>query len=307
MKKAILRFARILGFGYPKRVIMLVDDQDKITLLEDFTINATRSRGSAAREAKEKQKEKIHGGEEGSNCNSNNEEGSESGSQNGIELSNKGKMSIVTDKRTGEVYGIQGDVEALFTPMRPSEIYREVGISAVLPGFIVYNLALFWLMEAIPPIDPYIMTVLGTGLILMSVFNARYAYTGVINSFMAMEKANIGGLRVFVPAKREYLALEPSDDRQLRDATMSAIIGKIRPLEATNEKLMQELHQVADKVDTAFKLGLRLRNTFMPSLEKLPAPALLIGLFLLGMILGWVLSGGVGMNMNAPVNGSVVP
>jgi len=216
-------------------------------------------------------------------------------------------MSIVTDKRTGEVYGIQGDVEALFTPMRPSEIYREAGISAVLPGFIVYNLVLFWLMEAIPPIDPYIMTVLGTGLILMSVFNARYTYTGVINSFMAMEKANIGGLRVFVPAKREYLALEPSDDRQLRDATMSAIIGKIRPLEATNEKLMQELHQVADKVDTAFKLGLRLRNTFMPSLEKLPAPALLIGLFLLGMILGWVLSGGVGLNLNTPVNGSVAP
>jgi len=170
----------------------------------------------------------------------------------------------------------------------------------------VYNLAIFWLMNAIQ-IDPYIMTVLGTGLILMSVFNARYAYAGVINSFMAMEKANIGGLRVFVPAKREYLALEPSGDRQLRDMTMSAIIAKIRPLEATNEKLMQELHQVADKVDTAFKLGLRLRNTFMPSLEKLPAPALLIGLFLLGMILGWVLSGGVGMNMNMPVNGSVAP
>ncbi|MEM4217636.1 MAG: hypothetical protein QXZ09_06405, partial [Candidatus Methanomethylicaceae archaeon] len=148
---------------------------------------------------------------------------------------------------------------------------------------------------------------LGTALILMSVFNARYAYSGVINAFTAMEKADVGGLRVFVPAMREYLALQPSENKQIRDSVVSAIVAKIRPLEAENEKLMEELHQVADKVDRAFKLGLRLRNTFIPTLEKLPAPALLIGLFVLGLIIGWILSGGVGIAPPTSVNGSVVP
>ena len=282
--KPVINLARLFGFGYPKRVIQLVDYDDRVITIEDFTV-ARQSTGA----------DKKHGQDQSQDNKSHKPRENE--------------VSIITDRETGEVYAIQGDAEALFSPRRPAEIYREAGISAVLPGFIIYNILLFWAFDALPSVDPYLMTIIGTGMVLMSVFNARYAYMGVINSFMALEKANVGGLRLFVPAKREYLALNPSDDKQLRDAVVSAIVAKIRPLEAANEKLMQELHQVADKVDTAFKLGLRLRNTFMPSLEKLPAPALLIGLFLLGLILGWVLSGGVSLAhpANSTINGSVVP
>jgi len=282
--KPVINLARLFGFGYPKRVIQLVDYDDRVITIEDFTV-ARQSTGA----------DKKHGQDQSQDNKSHKPRENE--------------VSIITDRETGEVYAIQGDAEALFSPRRPAEIYREAGISAVLPGFIIYNILLFWAFDALPSVDPYLMTIIGTGMVLMSVFNARYAYMGVINSFMALEKANVGGLRLFVPARREYLALNPSDDKQMRDAVVSAIVAKIRPLEAANEKLMQELHQVADKVDTAFKLGLRLRNTFMPSLEKLPAPALLIGLFLLGLILGWVLSGGVSLAhpANSTINGSVVP
>lgn len=301
--KALLSLARLFGFGYPKRTIQLVDANNKMITLEDFTVTVTVSeKGKAETKAKAKAQAEAQAEAEktpDANANAN---------------ANANKMSIVTDRRTGETYAIQGDAEALFAPKRPAELYREAGISAVLPGFIIYNILLFWAFDTLPPVDPYLMTILGTSFVLMSIFNARYAYMGVINSFAALEKADVGGLKLFIPAMREYLALQPSEDKQLRDAVVSSIVAKIRPLEAANEKLMQELHQVADKVDTAFKLGLRLRNTFMPSLERLPAPALLIGLFALGLVLGWVLSGGVGMgghippdNSTAIINGSVRP
>lgn len=285
MAPRILRtLARLFGFGYPKRVIQLLDSNDKAITLEDFavTVNEKGNNEAKTEEKAEAEPKKTFS-----------------------------KISVVTDRRTGETYAIQGDAEALFAPKRPAELYREAGISAVLPGFIIYNILLFWSFDALPPVDPYLMTILGTAMVLMSIFNARYAYMGVINSFAALQKADVGGLKLFVPAMREYLALQPSEDKQLRDAVVSAIVAKIRPLEAANERLMDELQQVADKVDVAFKLGLRLRNTFMPSLERLPAPALLIGLFVVGLVLGWILSGGVGMappaNATAAVNGSVVP
>lgn len=229
------------------------------------------------------------------------------------EKTNDTPISIITACKTKETYAIQGDVDALYVARKPADVFREAGISAVLPGFIIYNVLLFWAFDALPPVDPTLMTILGTSFVLMSIFNARYAYTGCINVLSALEKADVGGIRLFVPARREYLALQPSDNKQLRDAVVSSIVAKIRPLEAENERLMDEIHQVADKVDRAFKLGLRLRNTFLPTLERIPAPGLLIGIFIVGLVLGWVLSGGVALPGTQPpvnstvVNGSVVP
>ncbi len=293
--KPLLSLARMFGFGYPKRVVQLVDKDDEIVRVEDFTVT------------KRLEHEDFKKPQPNQDAQQPNAQEPKQGQQN------QPGVSLITDRRTGEVYAVQGDAEALFSPKRPAELYREAGISAVLPGFIVYNILLFWSFDALPPMDPYVMTILGTALVLMSVFNARYAYFGVINHFAALEKADVGGVRVFVPAMREYLALQPSENKQLRDSVVSAIVAKVRPLEAANEKLMEELHQVADKVDTAFKLGLRLRNTFLPTLERIPAPGLLIGIFVVGLVLGWVLSGGVALpGTQSPVNstivnGSVVP
>lgn len=201
-----------------------------------------------------------------------------------VPASSRGGVTMVRIHDPGPVPGevfVAGD-HMEWKPASPAEIWRVSGLLFGLLAWLTYTILIFMPDPLLTPL-----------LLIICVYAWYMIYIPRIQHIHAILKGHIGGTPLYVPAAAAYLTPSPSPDVDLEGAAVRAATSKLRSLDAENRRLLEETAEVAEKVDRAFLLGLRLRKTFLPVSAKLPAPIILILIFLAGIVLGYLLGGGV--------------
>ena len=219
-----------------------------------------------------------------------------------IEISKKKyKNSIIHDEKTHEVYQIRGDLKKYLKPYRIVDYYPEAAASLLLPGFIIYTAILLWAFGVITMSTIWVM--IFTFLLAMMLFQGKYVYTeGNIQAVDCAYKGHISGFKLYVPMHKDFLDLEPSDDKSIIKDSIKRLVSFFKPVLAENQLLTEQIQKMADGYSKSFLLGLRMRKGYMDLSEKYPAWIwALIGV-VIGIIIGLVISGGV-----APAPGGAGP
>ncbi len=338
LKAWLIAFARIWGFCYPSKVLIVMDPTTgKKRIIEKFTsilgikrkykLKAEagdkgsksakkdaliKTKANNTKEKNDKDKENTNGNNKtdapkptastGAKANGNGAKAAEKAIEDMSEDELKDLVgdidiekgfSTVTDLKTFSSYVIAGKVETFFRARKPVEVFPSVVLAVFLPILLiteVWQVALIYNLH----FDEVLLAAAFTACITLTVHNARYAYGSGVEVLYATMKTSAGGEPLYIPNMIEFLNFKQSRNQDLRDDLLSAAYAKLRPLELQNAKLMASLEKSFKAWDMAKAEGARtVRTTGISRLQTIAPYWAIILIFAVGIIFGWILSGGV--------------
>jgi len=301
LKKDLILFARIFGFCYPSKVVNISDTTTgKSKMIENFQITSAGKRQyvkSEQHQEKEDAKNTKNGNNKKKQTKPYDEDEQEDVIKDLEDMGDKG-FSMLTDLNTKEDFRIAGRIETMFRGRRPADVFQLTSLAVFLPVLIITEVWQLFTIYNIP-VDPVISATLGTFFLMLTVHNARYCWGSSVQVLYVTKKTSVGGADIYIPNMIEFLNFKQSKVKDLRDDLMAMLNAEIRPLRNENAKLNATLENLYKSIDKAKQQGRRDGLTFANSRLSTFGPYwVTIVIFIAGVLLGWFMSGGVGIVQN---------
>lgn len=292
-KEILTKLIRAFGFGYPDQVVV-VNKKDDQTYVEDFEILEKSSRKLPILEKKAKDindlKELEENIEEPEDLEDQDLDHEEENNETKTKKQLDQVYSMIRDKKSDQIYQVQGKVSEDMKPRAIVDLFPQASIVLLLPGIIIYTMVLLWSFGLIEM--GYPETIISVFLFSTLFYQGYHVYNSYISTLDLAYKGQISGHDMYVPKRTKYLRIWSQDDKNLVEKSIGLMISFIRPIMAENKALNSENNNMEDRVQKGIKIGER---KVIGAMEKSQVPSWLwlLGLFLAGILVGYLLAGGV--------------
>lgn len=288
LKRGLLKIGRMFGFGYPEELVVLRHDGSVIKYLEDPDIFFPKDEKLPKLQDDVKTKQDLNQLEKKISLDDDCELNAE--------------HSIIREKKpSSKVHVVNGDVRSHFKSAAPKDYFSVSSAALAVPLIAVYNIILFFAFGVISW-SPY-LTVVTTFLVSLGIFQGYRTQKGSIQALDVEYRGQVSGLEIFVPLRKKFLKIEPSDDKNMVSDVTQMLISYFRPILGENKSQTEEFINLQDRFKRAKRMGERKTMNQLQDQTKSKWFYILVGLSI-GAAVGWILSGGLTAAPPEPVSGS---